>query len=190
MSAERNPEYLGDGVYASFDGWYIWLRTGAHEGANVTNKIALEPSVYEALVRYQARLVKLARDRHEVAEVRSPVGVEPAESAARKLWSYEGYWNVVLGSDRNADDVVHDFDLVAEGLDEWLGVAEAEAWNQVGGKQALPEEWRGFHTRTLADLTSAAEAAAALAPESNDEAAASADTEHDKARDDRLTGDR
>jgi hypothetical protein len=142
MTKQREPEYLGDGVYASFDGYYIWLRTGAHEGPHVTNKIALEPSVYEALVRYHDRLVKLA---------------------ARKPWTYEGYWSAVLGAYRDADGVVHEFALVAEGLDEWLGVAEAEAWNRGGGKHdELPEEWRGFHTRALAELTSAAEAAAAL----------------------------
>lgn len=37
--------YLGDAVYASFDGYQIWLRTG---DAN-NQRIALEPSVYAAL---------------------------------------------------------------------------------------------------------------------------------------------
>ena len=54
--AEREPEYLGDGVYASFDGYHIWLRTGAHEGEHVTNTIALEPGVFVALVRYRNRV--------------------------------------------------------------------------------------------------------------------------------------
>ena len=57
MSNEREPEYLGDGVYASFDGYHIWLRTGAHEGPGVTNVIALEPSVYRALLRYYDKRV-------------------------------------------------------------------------------------------------------------------------------------
>lgn len=43
---EIHPQYLGDGVYASFDGFQIWLRT--QEG----NEIALEPSVMTALYRY------------------------------------------------------------------------------------------------------------------------------------------
>lgn len=44
--------YLGDGVYASFDNYHIWLAVDDH-----TNKVvALEPSVYEALVRYAERL--------------------------------------------------------------------------------------------------------------------------------------
>ena len=41
-----NPTYLGDGVYAEFDGWQIWLRGEAPE------RIALEPAVFEALVTY------------------------------------------------------------------------------------------------------------------------------------------
>jgi hypothetical protein len=55
LMADEKPEYLGDGVYASFDGWHIWLKTGSHDDPG--NKIALEPSVYEALMRYHAKLV-------------------------------------------------------------------------------------------------------------------------------------
>lgn len=41
-------EYLGDGVYASFDGYQIWLAVNHHE-----NKVvALEPEVLLALVQY------------------------------------------------------------------------------------------------------------------------------------------
>lgn len=47
---ETHRIYLGDGVYASFDGYQIWLRT--LEG----NSIALEPSVYHALIDYAERL--------------------------------------------------------------------------------------------------------------------------------------
>ncbi len=40
--------YLGDGVYASFDGFQIWLAVNHHE-----NKVvAIEPKVMEGLVRY------------------------------------------------------------------------------------------------------------------------------------------
>ena len=53
---EREPEYLGDGVYASFDGYHVWLRTGSHD--NPDNTIALEPGVWNALVRYRARVTK------------------------------------------------------------------------------------------------------------------------------------
>lgn len=47
-----NEVYLGDAVYASFDGWQICLRTG--DGNNQV--IYLEPSVYAALVSYAKRL--------------------------------------------------------------------------------------------------------------------------------------
>lgn len=47
MDKEKNS-YLGDGVYASFDGFQIWLAANHHE-----NKvIALEPNVLEALIKY------------------------------------------------------------------------------------------------------------------------------------------
>lgn len=55
------PEYLGDGVYASFDGYHVWLTTGSHEERDASNRIALEPSVYAALVRYHARLAAATR---------------------------------------------------------------------------------------------------------------------------------
>lgn len=48
-------EYLGDGVYASFDGYQIWLAVNHHD-----NKVvALEPSVFSALERYVDRLIEL-----------------------------------------------------------------------------------------------------------------------------------
>lgn len=49
-----HKRYLGDAVYASFDGRHIWLRT--HNGISATNEIALEPDVYVALTRYATRL--------------------------------------------------------------------------------------------------------------------------------------
>lgn len=45
-------EHLGDGVYASFDGYQIWLAANHHK-----NKvIALEPAVFNRLVEYAAAL--------------------------------------------------------------------------------------------------------------------------------------
>ena len=48
----KYKRYLGDGVYASFDGFQIWL------AANNPNNtvVALEPQVYEDLVQYAADL--------------------------------------------------------------------------------------------------------------------------------------
>lgn len=53
MTFEPNERiYLGDGVYATFDGFQIWLntQTGDH--------IALEPSVFKSLIDYQKQIYK------------------------------------------------------------------------------------------------------------------------------------
>lgn len=59
--SEVLPRYLGDGVYAEFDGWHIWL--GLHPGEQ---KIALEPSVLAALVDYDSAI-----RRHYAAQSRA-----------------------------------------------------------------------------------------------------------------------
>jgi hypothetical protein len=41
--------YLGDGVYASFDGYLVWLRV-TREGRD--ERVAIEPATFEALVSY------------------------------------------------------------------------------------------------------------------------------------------
>jgi hypothetical protein len=57
MDEEFN-EYLGDGVYASFDGYQICLAANHH-----TNKVvALEPEVFEALIRYKKRLDEIFKE--------------------------------------------------------------------------------------------------------------------------------
>ena len=52
-----DDDYLGDGVYASFDGYYIVLDLRAQDS---TTRIALEPQVLEALDRYRARVRRRA----------------------------------------------------------------------------------------------------------------------------------
>ena len=42
--------YLGDGVYARFDGFGVWLHANHHEYP--TDKIYLEPSVLQDLTTY------------------------------------------------------------------------------------------------------------------------------------------
>lgn len=50
------PEtYLGDGLYASYDGYYVRLRAPRLEGDHY---ISLEPDTYEALLAF----VKKVRD--------------------------------------------------------------------------------------------------------------------------------
>ena len=58
----EQEEYLGDGVYASYDGYHVWLDTRAQEPVN---RIALEPGVWDALLRYVANLPR-NRERQPV----------------------------------------------------------------------------------------------------------------------------
>jgi hypothetical protein len=46
----NEPQYLGDGVYAQWEGDMVKLTT--EDGVSTTNTIYLEPQVYEALVRF------------------------------------------------------------------------------------------------------------------------------------------
>lgn len=50
--------YLGDGVYASFDGYQLWLRVTRENG---DERIALEPNVFESLIRYRNSLKEKQR---------------------------------------------------------------------------------------------------------------------------------
>jgi hypothetical protein len=44
----QQDAYLGDGVYASFDGYQIWLAVNHHEN----RQVALEPQVLMMLLAY------------------------------------------------------------------------------------------------------------------------------------------
>lgn len=52
-------EYLGDGVYATFDGHYIWLDCRAQPemttGPKGVPSIALEPAVFTKLNEFRTR---------------------------------------------------------------------------------------------------------------------------------------
>jgi len=50
--------YLGDGVYASFDGYHIVLDLRAQDDT----KIALEPAVLDALAAYVAKVREAAKE--------------------------------------------------------------------------------------------------------------------------------
>jgi acyl-CoA thioesterase FadM len=57
-------QYLGDGVYASFDGYQIWLAVNHHN-----NKvIAIEPEVYASLERYVATLKERLKEDGDADE--------------------------------------------------------------------------------------------------------------------------
>jgi hypothetical protein len=49
--------YIGDGVYASFDGFYIWIWT------DNSQRIALEPKVLSSLSRFAQGCFKAACER-------------------------------------------------------------------------------------------------------------------------------
>lgn len=53
-------EYIGDGVYAIFDGYGIWLHANDHQCP--TDKIYLEPNVLEALNRFYQKRTKKEED--------------------------------------------------------------------------------------------------------------------------------
>ena len=55
METDDTTEYLGDGVYASYDGYHIWLRT---DRGYAVHEIALEPNVYATLTQYVSKLKK------------------------------------------------------------------------------------------------------------------------------------
>ena len=52
--AEELGGYIGDGVYVSFDGEYIWLRC---ERDGQIHEIGLEPSVWDNLKIYVERKI-------------------------------------------------------------------------------------------------------------------------------------
>lgn len=55
----EHKEYLGDSVYASFDGYHVWLTTENGYPDDPRNQIALEPPVLNALHGYVRRLEEL-----------------------------------------------------------------------------------------------------------------------------------
>lgn len=44
----KNPIYIGDGVYARFDGYQVWFAVDNH----LNEVVALEPRVIEALNKF------------------------------------------------------------------------------------------------------------------------------------------
>lgn len=60
----KHDEYLGDGVYASYDGLYVWLDL---RGQDNTTRIGLDPSVLKMLDRYRKRLAQLPENEWKAA---------------------------------------------------------------------------------------------------------------------------
>lgn len=47
---DQNPRYLGDGVYAWDEGYYIWIGTQRDNGWET---IALDTNTFQALINYK-----------------------------------------------------------------------------------------------------------------------------------------
>ncbi len=57
MNREQwKSEYLGDGLYAAFDGYQIWVMSS--NGIEVLDEVAFEPSTLSALLRYADKFYK------------------------------------------------------------------------------------------------------------------------------------
>ena len=52
---DKPETYLGDGVYAAFDGWHIVLDL---RGQDDTTRIALEPEVLAQLIKFRDKVYK------------------------------------------------------------------------------------------------------------------------------------
>ena len=50
----EQKSYIGDGVYAIFDGYGIWLH--ANDPEHPTDRIYLEPEVYRELTKFVERI--------------------------------------------------------------------------------------------------------------------------------------
>ena len=70
VHGEHNPDYIGDGVYATHDAWgMILLRT---ERDGHWELIALEPNVFEALTRYRDAMWLRLADQQETIQTGGP----------------------------------------------------------------------------------------------------------------------
>lgn len=51
MGRKASATYLGDGLYAIFDGFSIWLHANSHD--DPTDRVCLEPKVFKALIEFE-----------------------------------------------------------------------------------------------------------------------------------------
>jgi hypothetical protein len=84
-------KYLGDGVYASFDGYQLWLRVGSHDAPPV---VALEPLVVSNLIEHAIALGVIAIiPRIEPTQRPAPIVPTHDEMAREalldRLWAYD-----------------------------------------------------------------------------------------------------
>jgi hypothetical protein len=72
LPVQGKEVYLGDGVYAGFDGYQIWLRT--HHSDRPDDRITLEPSVYRCLREWIEQYPRLAQHMESAHRGRSILG--------------------------------------------------------------------------------------------------------------------
>jgi hypothetical protein len=60
-----DPEYLGDGVYVTHDGWHLELRLSSHTAFPV---VYLEPIVMDRLVLYYQKFLDKKVEEHDRAQ--------------------------------------------------------------------------------------------------------------------------
>ncbi len=69
IKTNKFKTYLGDSVYANFDGYHIILTTENGLPNDPSNRIALEPAVLVALNKYKEYLIEILQDiKNEVSE--------------------------------------------------------------------------------------------------------------------------
>lgn len=61
----NNHKYLGDGVYANYDGYHVELRTGSHKSDVL---VFLDPEVAQSLVEYIQNTQILSKQKDEPEE--------------------------------------------------------------------------------------------------------------------------
>ena len=62
MRPQMPKEYIGDSVYAEFDGYHIILTTNNGYPDDPRNTIALEPSVLRTLNNYNKRIYEFYKE--------------------------------------------------------------------------------------------------------------------------------
>lgn len=61
MREGKFKEYIGDGAYADYDGYQVWVTTS--NGIYTTNEIAFEPAVMERLIAYYTQILEMRKQK-------------------------------------------------------------------------------------------------------------------------------
>lgn len=83
---ESNSRYIGDGVYAGFDGFGVWLHRNSHN--NPDDIVFLEPQVLDQLLRFWKDVTTVPKYLCVVCH-KNPVdaenGFDTCDECARKI---------------------------------------------------------------------------------------------------------